>query len=88
MIGHYAYIVAEGPGQGMQVFDLTRLIDITEPVQLIEDFHYDGVSNCHNIVANEETGYLYAVGCTKGDPPLICDGEDPFIMLIHFVQMN
>ena len=75
VIGNYAFIVAELENHGMQVFDLTRLVGVTEPIAFTEDAHYDGVGNCHNIVANEETGYLYAVGCTRGESLNLCDGE-------------
>jgi choice-of-anchor B domain-containing protein len=31
-------------------------------MSILEDAHYDGFSNAHNIVINEETGYAYGVG--------------------------
>ncbi|MFT4606272.1 MAG: choice-of-anchor B domain-containing protein, partial [Rhodothermales bacterium] len=60
----HAYIVADGAGDhGMQVFDLTRLRDVTDAPELFEpDAHYRGVASSHNIVINEETGFAYAVG--------------------------
>ncbi len=65
---NHAFIVADGAGQhGMQVFDLTRLRDVTNgPVTFNEDAHYDAIASAHNIVINEETGFAYAVGVNSG----------------------
>jgi len=59
----YAFVVSEAGGHGMQVFDLTKLRDVTNPPETFtEDAHYSGFSNAHNIVINEDTGFAYAVG--------------------------
>ncbi|MEL6811218.1 MAG: choice-of-anchor B family protein [Bacteroidota bacterium] len=59
----HAFIVSEAGGHGMQVFDLTRLRNVTNPpATFTEDAHYDEFGSAHNIVINEETGYAYAVG--------------------------
>lgn len=64
---NHAYIVSDGAGDhGMQVFDLTQLRDVTEPVVFSETFHYDKIASAHNIVINEETGFAYAVGSSAG----------------------
>lgn len=67
---NHAYIVSEAAGHGMQVFDLTRLRNVSSPpVTLTEDAHYNGVSNTHNIAINEQTGFAYLVGsntCSGG----------------------
>lgn len=64
---NYMYVVTE-QDHGMQVFDLTRLRDIENPpVQLREDYHYTRFGNAHNIAINEETGYAYVVGSTRGE---------------------
>lgn len=63
----HAFIVSEDEGHGMQVFDLTELRDVTDtPVEFAESANYDGISNAHNIVINEATGFAYAVGATGG----------------------
>jgi choice-of-anchor B domain-containing protein len=64
----HAFIVADGAGEhGMQVFDLTRLRDVTDaPVTFDEDAHYDGIASSHNIVINEESGFAYSVGSNSG----------------------
>ena len=63
----HAFIVADGAGQhGVQVFDLTQLRDVTEPVTFEETAHYDGIASAHNIVINEESGFAYSVGNRGG----------------------
>ena len=68
----HAYIVADGAGaHGMQVFDLTRLRDVTDaPVLFEPDLLYRGegpnvVESSHNVIINEETGFAYLTsrGC-------------------------
>lgn len=60
----YAYIVSEANGHGVQVFDLTRLRNVTNaPETFTVDYHFTDVGNCHNIVINEAVGFAYAVGC-------------------------
>lgn len=71
---NHAFIISEASNHGMQVFDLTRLRDLTPPpnggvTQLEPDAHYSEMTSTHNIVSNEETGFMYAVGtrtCTSG----------------------
>ena len=66
----HAFIVADGAGEhGMQVFDLTRLRDISPgemPALFEPDVHYTEIASSHNIVINEETGFAYAVGSGSG----------------------
>lgn len=75
----HAYIVSEASGHGMQVFDLTQLADVTNPpVEFVEDAHYSGFGNAHNIVINEETNKAYVVGTNTFDGGLhILDLSDP-----------
>lgn len=75
----HAFIVSEAGGHGMQVFDLTRLRNVTNaPETFTEDAHYDGFGHCHNIVINEETGYAFAVGTsTFGGGPHFVNIQDP-----------
>lgn len=65
---NYAYIVADGAGaHHMQIFDLTQLRDVTDiPVTFKETNIYKGVFSSHNLIINEESGYLYAVGSDSG----------------------
>jgi len=64
----HAFIVSDGAGaHGMQVFDLSRLREVTgDPVTFTADAHYDRVHSAHNVVANTESGFLYIVGSNGG----------------------
>ncbi len=63
----YAYIVADRANDhGIQIFDLKRLREIVTPGTLQADGYYDGVTDSHNIVINEESGFAYAVGNDGG----------------------
>jgi len=59
-----AYIVSEAKDHGLQVFDLLRLREMSEFSYVEADTHYDLFGNAHNIVSNEDTGYVYVVGAT------------------------
>jgi choice-of-anchor B domain-containing protein len=62
---NHAFIVSESSGNGLQVFDLTRLRELEytgTPVTVTEDAFYGGYGNAHDVVINEDTGYAYAVG--------------------------
>ena len=70
----HAFIVSEARDHGMQVFDLTKLRDLSaDPSRRFDaDARYTGVTNVHNLVINEESGFAYAVGAgSRGDslPP-------------------
>ena len=59
----HAFIVSEARNHGMQVFDLTHLRGLTSDQGEFEaDAFYDQVTNVHNIVINEDSGFAYAVG--------------------------
>ena len=61
------YVGSEASGHGIQVFDLTRLRNVTNPpVTFTEDNHYNGLGNSHTIFLNNDTGFLYAVGTQAG----------------------
>jgi choice-of-anchor B domain-containing protein len=74
VIGNFVYIVSEASNHGLQVFDLTRLRGRNS----VEYFEPDAVNNefgqAHNIVANEETEFIYVVGSRSGSFPNICAG--------------
>ena len=80
---NHVFIGSEASGHGMQVFDLTRLrakydrVGIVVPA-LTPDVTYDKFGNSHNIVINEATGYVYAVGTStfRGGPHIV-DVNDP-----------
>ena len=67
---NHAYVVADGSGaHGMQVFDLTRLRNVSAPGTFSADVRYGDFDNAHNLAINETTGFAYAVGtntCNEG----------------------
>ncbi len=76
----HAYIVSEIVGHGMQIFDLTKLRDVTNPPV---DFTDDGVYNfaggsAHNIAINEDSGYAYLIGGSDyNGGPYFVNIQDP-----------
>jgi len=77
--GNYAFIVSEAGGHGMQVFDLTKLRNVTNPpVNFTADAVYTGFGNAHNLVINEETARAYGVGTNTASGGLhIVDISNP-----------
>lgn len=66
--GDFVFIVSEASNHGMQVFDLKRLRDVTEPpVVFTADARYTGIGNAHNVVINEAIGFAYPVGTARND---------------------
>ncbi len=77
---NHAYIVSEAANHGMQVFDLTRLRDLTNtPQTFTADARYTEIGNAHNLVINEEMGFAYPVGTAR---------NDPFFGGAHFVDIS
>ena len=72
VIKDHAYIGAESPGHGIQIFDLKKLLsaDPAAPTEYdpLRDLtsHFYGVGATHNLVAHEETDMIYAVGGREG----------------------
>ena len=67
---NHAFIVSEAPFHGLQVFDLTRLRNVTNSPQIFTaDTHFTGFESAHNIVINEDSGYAYIVGTNRQDSP-------------------
>ncbi len=65
---NHVFIVSEAEGHGMQVFDLTKLREVSNaPQEFAADARYTGFGNAHNIVINEDTGFAYVVGTARGD---------------------
>lgn len=78
--GNHAYIVSEGLGHGVQVFDLTRLRGVAAPQVWARDGYYGtDIGSAHNIFINEDSGRAYVVGGREyGGSPVILDIEtDP-----------
>ena len=79
VLGNYAYIVSMADNHGMQILELTQLLDInTFPAILSESAHYTGFSFAHNFAINEEAQCGYAVGTDLYNGGLfIVDLEEP-----------
>ncbi|MFM7769426.1 MAG: choice-of-anchor B family protein, partial [Bacteroidota bacterium] len=61
-LGHYAYIVSEAGGHGLQVFDLLQLDNITSPTTFSETAFYGGFGNCHTLNIDPVSQILVAMG--------------------------
>lgn len=60
---NYAFIVSESKDQGMQVFNLKQLPNVSNPpVTFSTTAHYSQITSSHNIFINEDSGYGYIVG--------------------------
>jgi choice-of-anchor B domain-containing protein len=81
VIDGYAYIGSEAFGHGMQIFDIRKVLNNSKPVAYTVDdltAHFDGFGSSHNIVANEETHIVYAVGANTCRGGLVAvDVSDP-----------
>ena len=87
--GHHAYVVGDDSrGFGLQVFDLRRLADedpaggLYAPDAHYDSFgadaHYDSFGDAHNLVVDEESATLWAVGTsTCGGGLRAYDLSDP-----------
>ena len=60
----HVFIVSDFNGNhGIQVFDLTQLLDVQNPpVAFTETANYQGVGSAHTIAIDETAGYAYALG--------------------------
>ena len=79
VIGDYAFIVSEAGMHGMQVLDMTSVLDLTGfPFNITATSNYLEFGNAHNIAVNPETNYAYAVGTnTFGGGLHIIDVSNP-----------
>ena len=75
---NYALIVSDGSGDrhGIQIFDLTRLRNVTTPRNFNEDAIF-AAGAIHDIAVNEASGFAYAVGTASGGER--CSGGSMFI---------
>lgn len=75
---NHVFIVSEAPGHGMQVFDLTRLRNITTPQDFLPDARYAGFGNCHTISINTQSGFAYCLGSnTFSGGPHVLNIQNP-----------
>jgi choice-of-anchor B domain-containing protein len=77
VVADHMFVVSEGRGHGLQIFDLTEVRNVKwwqGPVTFEETAHYDGFDTAHEIESNEDTGFVYVVGARDADRTLNCDG--------------
>ena len=79
----HVFIASEAYDHNMQGYDLRQLrnLKVSKPgriAELSESAHYGEFGSAHNIVANEDTGFMYSVGsrtCDSGSH--MVDVDDP-----------
>ncbi|RYO75018.1 hypothetical protein DL766_009037 [Monosporascus sp. MC13-8B] len=70
VIKNHVYVGSEAPNHGLQIFDMRKLLSIdpknpvTFPLSSLTA-HFAGFGSSHNIVSNEETDMIYAVGTAR-----------------------
>lgn len=68
----HVYVVSEAGNHGLQVLDLNQLRDITSPPQTLEPTTWVGsFSDAHNVIIDEESALLYAVGTNLASGGLV-----------------
>lgn len=82
------YKVHESHGEGMQVFDLTRLRDATPGTTFTPTAHYAGFGNAHNIVINEQSGFAYVVGTDTDSMDTMCPAYEGKIGGLHIIDLS
>lgn len=66
---NYAYIGKDSVSHGIQIFNLTKLRNVTTTQTFTADARFTGLTNSHTLWINQSSGYLYVSGantCSKG----------------------
>lgn len=75
---NHAFIVSEAFGHGLQVFDLTRLRNLSYQTTFTADATLGTFGNAHNIAINEESGFAYVIGSREfSGGPYFIDIQNP-----------
>ena len=79
----FAYIVSEAADHGIQIFNLTKLRDITNPpIEFTHDTEVTNFGSAHNIFINNDSGYAYLVGTPLfNGGPVFLDVSRPFVAI-------
>jgi len=82
---NHAFIVSEATNHGMQVFNLTKLRNLSStPAVFAADKNFTEFGSAHNIVINETSGYAYIVGASNfGGGPIFINIQDPINPVIE-----
>jgi choice-of-anchor B domain-containing protein len=74
--GHYAYVVNDNGGGGMDIVDLSDVDNGN--ITLVQRMTDGGLSTSHNVVIDLDSGYLYLAGANLNDGRLMAyDLSDP-----------
>ena len=75
----HVYVVSEANGHGLQVLDLNQLRDLTSfPTTLLPTTWLSSFSDAHNVVIDEASAMLYAVGTNLAGGGIVAfDINDP-----------
>jgi choice-of-anchor B domain-containing protein len=83
VINNHALIVSESAGHGMQIFDLTRLRNVTTPQTFLPDARYSGFGSCHTVSSNPATGFTYCDGSNLANGgPQILNMQNPLLPVL------
>ena len=75
---NHAFIVSEATDHGMQIFDLTKLRDVSSFQNFIADVRLTYFGSAHNIAINETSGFAYVIGSNRFQGgPIFIDINDP-----------
>ena len=77
----FAYVVSEATDHGVQIFNLTKLKDVSNPpVEFNSDSDFTLVKSAHNIFINNDSGFAYVVGSPDYQGgPIFLDINSPFV---------
>ena len=79
VVNDHAYIVAEAPNHGLQVFDLTQLrgltgVDAANMREFNKTAYLDNFGQAHNIASNPQNNRVYVIGSEFGNFTGSCSG--------------
>ena len=76
-IGHHALVVSEEQEHGLQIFDLTLLLNKAAGT-VFGSWRHGGFANAHNVFVHEDTGFAYVVGSSEcGGGMYVLDMANP-----------
>ena len=80
---NFAYVVSEATNHGIQIFNLTKLRDLTNPpIVFSHDTEVTLFGSAHNIYINNDSGFAYLVGTPfYNGGPIFLDVNQPFVAI-------
>tara|TARA_B110000285_G_scaffold221329_1_gene274145 strand:- start:10571 stop:11800 length:1230 start_codon:yes stop_codon:yes gene_type:complete len=75
---NHAFIVSEAADHGLQIFDLTRLRNVTSVKDFSADARLTYFGSAHNIAINQDSGFAYVIGSDRFQGgPIFIDINNP-----------